>query len=152
MGNIKRVTTGVDNYGHVENEHRKNTNSLVDILNGAWQDWTPSVAYVGTTLPLKSQIGKYIQIGSRVLFDYMQTGGVNTGVSVTELHIPLPVTPTTGTNRQVPCAGITKILGTYAYPNCFIDLATIDTGIRVTTFTLGTGAYEVYISGNYEVP
>jgi len=153
MANVKRVATGITAYGIEEGEHRNNTNTLVDILNATWQNWVPSVAYVGTTLPLASRVCKYTQIGSRVFFDIMQTGGVNTGVSVTDIQFSLPLTPLTGSNRQIACDGITQILGTYANPMALIDLATPSTGVHCANMgTLGTGAYQIYIAGCYEVP
>jgi len=147
MSNVKRVTTGL---GIQEDEHRKNTNSLVDILNADWQEWSPTVAYVGTTVPLKSSIARYTQIGTRVFFDYMQTGGANTGVTVTDLQVPLPVSPT-GSIRHVACEGILLHGATYSDPKPFIDLATPDTGVHCGAFAVTTSAYAIYISGHYEV-
>ena len=148
MSNVKLVDTGV---GIQEDEHRKNTNSLVDILNANWKDWSPTVAYVGTTVPLKSSIAKYTQIGSTVFFDYMQTGGANTGVTVIDLQVPLPLTPYTGATRHVACEGILLHGATYSDPKPFIDLTTPGTGVHCGAFAVTTSAYAIYISGRYEV-
>lgn len=165
MANIPKVglyvsmvdTSSGNKVGLIEQEHRNNTNSIADILNAAWSSWTPTVAYSGTTVPLKSQIGRYIQVGSTVFFDYMQTGPGNTGVSVTDISLTLPIEPKTGTSRYIPLTAIEYHGATYQDPMAYID--TIATGltagkycVRFRNFlSITTSAYRLEVSGRYEV-
>jgi len=170
MGNIPKVseyfdmdTASTNKVGFVELTHRQNTNQIADILNGTWANWTPTVAYTGTTVPLQSRVAKYIQIGSTVFFDFMQTGPGNTGVSVSAMNISLPIEPKTGTARYIPLPGVEYHGATYQDPMAYID--TIDTGptgltgaanaIHMLKFrnflTITTSAYRIEISGRYEV-
>jgi hypothetical protein len=165
MGNIPKVglymsmadTAASNKVGFEELEHRENTNSIVDILNGTWANWSPTIAYSGTTIPLRSNIAKYIQVGSTVFFDFMQTGPGNTGVSVTDMSFTLPVEPLTGTSRYIPLSGIEYHGATYQDPMPYVD--TINTGLtagkrccRFRNFlSITTSAYRIEVSGRYEV-
>jgi len=163
MSNLPKVTVYQDNMstatanqvGYGELTNRNALNAVVDILDGVWADWRPTLVWTGTTVPVLTTVAKYTQVGSWVNFVYGATSAANTGVSVTGLTITLPVTPK-DINSYIPldCHQL-QTGGAYRDAQAYIDVTTDSASERLVRFRnihpIYTNAYAMYLAGAYEV-
>lgn len=157
------MSTGDSNkWGHTELESRQSSNSVADILNGAWTDWTPTVVY-GQTGPSNvgasattTTVAKYMQIGSTVFFKYQCVSGIQSGINVNAATITLPVNPKDDDTYPIVNALQLNTAATYSDVQGYIDMTTGTEASRFIRFRkfqpqITTGTYVMYVNGMYEV-
>jgi hypothetical protein len=157
-------TDAANKYGSVVNEERENFNALATILNGAWSSWTPTVTYFPTALSnvgcttSTTEVAKYKQIGSTVLFRYQCIAGPQSAANITIVTVSLPVTPKDDDVYPiVNCLEMgSRATADYFDPQGYIDMTTSTAAQRLIRFRkwinkIGTDSYALYVNGMYEV-
>jgi len=149
-------TDAATKVGMYELEKRKALNSVIDILNAAWLDWTPTLAWTGTGPLGATAVAKYIQMGSTVLFKYQIVSTVSSGSASSGLTISLPVTPKDD-DTIPPIKGLQLVAGaTYTNSQPYIDMTTSTAAERLIRFrnytaTIPGTAVAHYVQGIYQV-
>jgi hypothetical protein len=129
-----------------------NIAELKALLDPAWANWTPTLAW-GTATPTGiTTVARYSRIGRRVFFAIDISSADSKAAS--SLTITLPVVPTTNADR-IACAAIEKAGAagvTYSNPLAYINADGADNKINFYAFTTGTNgqAIAILVSGVYE--
>jgi hypothetical protein len=136
-------------------ETRKIVNDVMDHLNAAWTDWTPSYVYTGSGPNTAVTVARYRVTGSTLHFNVSCIKTDTAQLSAAKaLTITLPVRPKF-IAACVPIKAIQLVTTTYSNPLAYISANTDSEAASIIRFrsftTLGTGAYTLELAGFYEI-
>ena len=154
-------TDSANKVGMEELTSRNASNVITDILNAAWQDWTPTLTWTGTVPLGVTTVAKYTQVGATVYFKFQSARAATTNlITNSVLTISLPVDPEEDATVP-PIAGLQLkyTSASYTDPGAYIDMTA--TGPAATTHLVkfrsldpmlgGSTAYGMYLNGFYQV-
>ena len=121
-------------------------------VDGAWQDWTPTLAWTGTAPTVNGTVARYMRINNTVFYDVLIQFEVG-GTCPTALDFTLPTTPKDIGNPLLVVGFLSRTGSEYTkgvYP--YIDANTPVNKVYCPTFAIvATKTYYWSFSGHFEI-